>query len=387
MKSLPATAGALLAIGAIVLAAGCGEEASRDSPASTHAETGAWSPLPELPNQRDRPPDVLRPPNAGYQELEAVRVGGKVVIVAGVTYAQSRLETVAYDLGSRRWRLTTSPMWWRYGYSAVATGEEVIVWGGCCGPGGKGSRAEGMRYDPIENEWRAMADSPLSRRGGHSAAWTGEEMIVWGGLRGRSDGAAYDPERDTWREISEAPLERRSGHAAVWTGEEMIVWGGVPAGAPSENQLVLADGAAYDPNEDAWRRIPKAPIRSREGSEGAQAVWTGAEMLVWNSGEGAAYDPEVDAWRRLPDARRDLTVNDTVVWTGEAMIAWGGGGHRGRADGIAYHPASDEWARVPEAPLSGRDRHTAVWTGNGMLVWGGCCAGRYYADGAVFTPR
>ena len=154
----------------------------------------------------------------------------------------------------------------------------------------------------------------------------------------------YDPSEDKWRQLAPSPLTRRAGHSAVWTGEEMIVWGGVPAGEASDNQLVLSDGAAYDPEADSWRRIPNAPIRSREGG-GAQAVWTGEEM-----------------------------------------IAWGGGGHRGRADGIAYDPASNGWRRIPEAPLTGRDRHTAVWTGSAMLVWGGCCdSDRYYADGALYS--
>jgi hypothetical protein len=50
----------------------------------------------------------------------------------------------------------------------------------------------------------AMSGAP-SPRLGHTAVWTGTEMIVWGGF-GRDgeleDGAAFDPARGTWRSIA-----------------------------------------------------------------------------------------------------------------------------------------------------------------------------------------
>ncbi len=68
----------------------------------------------------------------------------------------------------------------------------------------------------------------------HTAVWTGTEMIVWGG-QGRESGDVidlntgghYNPETDTWKETepTDAP-DARYKHTAVWTGEEMIIWGG-----------------------------------------------------------------------------------------------------------------------------------------------------------------
>jgi len=59
-------------------------------------------------------------------------------------------------------------------------------------------------------------------------------MIVWGGATGlrpdpfHADGGRYDPGTDTWTPTSgiDAPSARRE-HTAVWTGDEMIVWGGL----------------------------------------------------------------------------------------------------------------------------------------------------------------
>jgi len=177
----------------------------------------------------------------------------------------------------------------RFGYSAITTDRELLVWGGLFGPGGSGSRTQGVRYDPAEQEWRPMARSPLEDRAGHSAVWTGEELIVWGGDR-RSDGAAYDPASDSWRAIAAAPLRGRSDHTAIWTGDEMVVWGGATGHRAKDFELLSADGAAYDPETDAWRRIATAPVRSREGHKGTKALWTGDAVLVWTGAGGATSD-------------------------------------------------------------------------------------------------
>src|SRR5438093_867934 len=60
-------------------------------------------------------------------------------------------------------------------------------------------------------------------------------MIVWGGYYyGRNPtselntGGRYDPSGDTWVPTSTGPNvpSRRLGHTAVWSGSQMIVWGG-----------------------------------------------------------------------------------------------------------------------------------------------------------------
>src|SRR5207248_1071381 len=56
---------------------------------------------------------------------------------------------------------------------------------------------------------------------------TGSEMIVWGGEFLLNTGGRYNPSADSWRatNTTNAP-SGRDGHTAVWTGGEMIVWGG-----------------------------------------------------------------------------------------------------------------------------------------------------------------
>ena len=79
-----------------------------------------------------------------------------------------------------------------------------------------------------------------SGRYDHTVVWTGTEFIVWGG---RGDwqspigypaldtGGRYDLGTDTWTPTSMVAVPPgRENHVVVWTGNEMIVWGGVDCG-------------------------------------------------------------------------------------------------------------------------------------------------------------
>lgn len=333
-----------------------------------------------------------------------VVVGDQVVVVAGVDYNQESVKTVVIDSGSRRaMGADASGLQWRFGQSVVAADDRVILWGGCCGGGGVGSDAPGAIYDPAADRWSPLGPSPAGNRYDHTAVWTGDEMIVWGGYEGGSypekplaDGAAYDPRSDTWRTIARAPLSPRAHHGAVWTGEEMIVWGGSRPGR--RGPPVLHDGAAYDPERDRWRKLGAVPSRYADleivydafDRGRLDVAWTGAAMLVWNGSNGALHDPDHDRWELIPPAPvaapEGSRPGDSAIWTGDELIVWGGGDERVLADGAAYDPVTKRWAQLPEAPIGGRSAHAAIWTGEGMLILGGWGDGRYESNAAIYLP-
>src|SRR5690349_20331545 len=54
-------------------------------------------------------------------------------------------------------------------------------------------------------------------------------MIAWGGDYDSNFGYRYHPASDTWRSTSRGAYTPagRNSHTAVWTGDKMIVWGGL----------------------------------------------------------------------------------------------------------------------------------------------------------------
>lgn len=157
----------------------------------------------------------------------------------------------------------------------------------------------------------ALPNSPLGQRVGASGVWTGSEFIVWGGASGNKvassgfgDGAAFNPDTNQWRKLADSPLSPRAGHVAVWTGTEMIVWGGGYRIDGFGIGDVPADGGAYNPAADSWRRIADAPSEAF----GAKAVLTGHYVVVGAGTTRAggnptvilAYDIAADSWLSIP---------------------------------------------------------------------------------------
>jgi hypothetical protein len=248
------------------------------------------------------------------------------------------------------------------------------------------------------NGWRRFEIGPLgdelgtyqTGREGTTAAWSGEEMILWGGTsdsgRAYNDGAALDPVTGTWRRIADGPLEGRSGHIAVWANDEMIVWGGLGATGPP-TRTTYDDGAAYDPATDSWRTLAHSPLT---GGDHYAAVWTGSEVVIVGGAgqdhaangqvpatrynEAAAYSPTTDTWRSLPDLPIDLSFTD-AHWTGTSVLVAGGQAFnssefqnlRGDLLAATLDPASGMWTELPASGISAQATET-VWAGGELYA-------------------
>ena len=277
----------------------------------------------------------------------------------------------------------------RGSHSAVWTGNEMIIWGGS---DINTSLNTGGRYNPTTDSWVATTTTNAPDvRSGHAALWTGSEMIIWGGVNGQSDlntGARYNPITDSWVAMTptNAPAARFY-HTAVWTGSEMIVWGGFDTG---DN---LNTGGRYNPRTDRWVATPtaNAPVARRSHT----AVWTGHEMIVWGGYNGSSlntggrYNPITNNWIATSTVNTPVALaGHTAVWTGREMIVWGGGdGSTYPRIGGRYNPNADSWVATTtiNAPV-GRGYCTAVWTGREMIVWGGAFNVNYLNTGGRYSP-
>jgi N-acetylneuraminic acid mutarotase len=284
----------------------------------------------------------------------------------------------------------------RINHTAVWTGSEMIIWGGYYFDEKIQSHwlNTGGRYNPILDEWTATSttNAPSERRN-HTAVWTGNQMIAWGGSNGSGvsaldTGGRYNPATDNWEALSmtNVPFAREL-HTVVWTGSEMIVWGGLYF------PTYLNTGGRYNPNTDIWTATSMTNVPSPR--EFHTAVWTGREMIVWGGeygwaslNDGGRYNPNTNTWT-TPSTTSDGRYLHTAVWTGSEMIVWGGAGDINFwSTGGRYHPASDSWTATStlNAPAA-RSEHTAVWTGSEMIVWGGQVGWDYFNTGGRYCGQ
>jgi N-acetylneuraminic acid mutarotase len=278
------------------------------------------------------------------------------------------------------WSATAGAPDGRYGHTAVWSGSEMIIWGGgSSGYPNFSSRNTGARYNPSTDTWTATnTNNAPTARAAHTAVWTGNEMIIWGGADGFSvtnTGGRYNPTTNSWTATStiNAPSPR-VGHAAVWTGGEVIVWGG--SGANYFNT-----GGRYNPNTDSWTAT--STTNAPAARYGAAAIWTGSEMVVWGGTDeltglntGGRYNPSANSWSATSTSNAPVgRYEHTAIWTGSEMIVWGGydvDSNQYLDTGGRYNPDANTWTdtSLANAP-DPHGRHTAVWTGDEMIVWGG----------------
>ncbi|MBI4662991.1 MAG: galactose oxidase [Verrucomicrobia bacterium] len=283
----------------------------------------------------------------------------------------------------------------RHTHSAVWTGQELIVWGGIPGPGlFSGS---GAVYHPGLNQWSSISsDGAPSARAGHSAIWTGQDMIVWGGFSPDGylrTGARFNSSSQDWlpTSVTGAPISR-DGHSAVWTGSRMLIWGGRNADGP------LGDFFLYDPAADQWSPVSVAGGPSARF--GSTMIWTGNSAVIWGGegsggvlGSGArllfSSNGTPSEWLSVSTANAPSSRSEhTAVWTGQRMIVWGGqSSGELLGDGASYDPVSNTWEPLPalDAPAP-RRAHSAVWTGQEMIILGGETSFGFAASGSAFNP-
>ncbi len=246
-------------------------------------------------------------------------------------------------------------------------------------------------FHDLEPGWNSLP-SPPEVRVTAATGWTGHQLIVWGGYVysgfsdevPQSDGFAFDARSKTWDPIAASPLGPRILPASAWTGTELLIWGG----ADLDLREFFDDGAAYDPRSDTWRTLPQAPIDARA----PLSVWTGRELIVWGTAariderprNGTAYDPFANTWRMIAESPIELT-DASAAWTGREMIVFGAALHGGNkpetktAIAAAYRPATDTWRRLPNSELSPQ-ASTAAWDGQELIAWD------YLNESAALNP-
>ncbi len=292
-------------------------------------------------------------------------------------------------------------------HSAVWTGNEMIVWGGVAGIGSVPVNT-GARFNVSSNRWFPVTLNGAPRaRAQHTAVWTGTEMIVFGGYDYTNvfyptwlgTGGRYNPATDTWTPIGTNVFAAAAGHTAVWTGTNMIVWGGYTHNGGLFPPINYRNtGFSYDPAANTWSFF--LPSSGLSGRRFHTAVWSGDEMLIWGgygttgaTNTGAAYSPALNSWRPISSTNAPGNRHaHTAVWAEPPgqMIVWGGDtGSLSLSDGGSYDPFANKWTPITNSPPpTARYQHVAVWSGAEMLIFDGeQHSGTELNTGASFRPR
>lgn len=207
---------------------------------------------------------------------------------------------------------------------------KMIVWGGqdtmsYLGTGGV--------FDPKAGTWASTSLlSAPQRRHSHRAAWAKganpPRMFVFGGYESMmgtpiADGYAYDPSNDSWSGLPSGP-SARVRHVMAWSGSELLVWGG------QDSMSVLNDGQKLTA-AGSWLPMNFPAPGARELAQGA---WVdGVKRLFLFGGDNAMGGYYGDAWEFDPTANSWGTPQPTapggrswftMVVAGSKVIVWGG---------------------------------------------------------------
>jgi len=254
-----------------------------------------------------------------------------------------------------RWDRLALPPEVRNGGSFLAADDQILLFGGCAVRPRHDCRRtrDGFAYTPATDDWTRMPKAPFGAIG--ASVWTGEEAIFLNtgsiykqpGTVRSVRGVAFDPDHESWRGLPRAPL-RIKGSEALWTGAEVIVWGGGGRWSPA-----AGNGVAYDPASDEWRKIARAPI----SLDNVSLTWTGTEMIAFGSrldfrnrastrvAIGAAYDPATDRWRRIADSKLSPQADTTARADGRVLA------YDYSPEYQLYDPARDAWSPKRPMPL------------------------------------
>jgi Kelch motif len=223
---------------ALVWSGGCCEP-SNTGMAYT-AATDTWTTMPASP----------LPPSHG---AAGAWTGRELVIAGGLArdYSDGIFKifrnAAAYNPATGTWRKLPRAPRPRYGARAVWDGTEVLFLGGSARTASDPAR-RGMAYNPATNTWRLLPPMEYGREG-LADVWTGRRVLVWGGQSSLVNptavpphGEAYDPRTNTWTALPTSALRGRIDPLSAWTGHQLIIWGG------SLGSTAYLDGAAFTPH-------------------------------------------------------------------------------------------------------------------------------------------
>lgn len=348
------------------------------------------------------------PSDPGDRCSHALAVSLALVVGAGCGDEADPRRSASATAASPAWEVLASAPEARTEVSVSTDGERVYLVGGFLAP--PGDRPEGRRppisrtlltYDPAADSWSEAGEVPVAT---HHAGLlpVGDRLYLVGGYRGTSfeprsgEVWIYDPATGEWTEGSPMPTPRGGLAYAVLDGKIHTIGGTVAnpdaldpdVHAVSEEDASVGTHEVYDPETNSWERL--APMPTPRNHHAAGAVSGRVYVTAGREGENTrmtvteVYDPATDSWSRaepLPTGRSGVAsaVQDGrfYVFGGETF---GSGDARTFDAAERYDPSTASWEQLPPMPTPRHGVGAAVLAGAIYVVSGGPEPGFHFGD-------
>ncbi len=234
---------------------------------------------------------------------------GRIYAIGGYPSGRVPSDVIqVYDVAADRWTFGPSLPVPMHHMMAVGLSGRLYVIGGEFDGAGTGRPEVYLdtvhELDPRAGTWRRRALMPTARSGGGAAVVDGKIYVAGGRPPRGSDFAVYDPAADRWTTLPNLPTQRN--HLAVVAIERKVyVAGGRFGGGFNSEKTAALE--IYDPATNRWTAGAPLPA-PRGGVAGVSA--NGCVYVVGGEGntndprglfdQNEAYDPQANAWNRLP---------------------------------------------------------------------------------------
>jgi N-acetylneuraminic acid mutarotase len=221
-----------------------------------------------------------------------------------------------YDPAADRWtRKKDMPIKVHHQAQAAYNGK-LYVFGGCLRAiSGEGGTENAWEWDPVTDNWRALAPLPVKRCSA-VADEVGGKIYLIGGLEPMENGQGtrvsgrnemYDPATNTWTERSPMPTARNHAFSGMVNGKIYVIGGRIGAGnIPATTNIDVVE--EYDPATNLWGVVKDRMPTPRSGGGAATyngKIYVGGGELQNRQLSAAfraleAYDPASKTWDVLP---------------------------------------------------------------------------------------
>lgn len=249
--------------------------------------------------------------------------GSEMIICCG---SNEGARAAAWNPESDTWReLKSPPIETNENATAIWVKDRMVVFAG----------QDVMVYEPSSDSWQTF-ESPIREPMEVSVAAIDDRVAMWPrpSQRKTATGSIFDPVNGEWTSLPAPPTDAWPAMADIaWTGEELIVMGGLPASTADSSERLV--GARLNLDTMQWNALPDVfpepdPCECNLGSQ--SLAWIGDRLIVNlglfgsgigpNTGQTYAYEPAIDTWWELGSVGPGLWGRGHVV-TDNNLIAQG----------------------------------------------------------------